>query len=90
MKLVAEPIFVPNDADWQTIEDAKSRAKWHEVKSREELMAETNLDGKCGSCKHFCVSKTRDSMGRCELKIQDIRDYRKRCNPACQSYERKG
>ena len=29
-KYVAE-IFVPNDADWQTIEDAKAKAEWRRI-----------------------------------------------------------
>ena len=89
MKLVADPVFVPDNADWQTIEDAKARANWHEVKSREELMAETDLNGKCGTCTHFCPIKNEWSKanGRCELKCS--MDYRQRSTPACKSYERR-
>ncbi len=87
MKLVADPIYVPNDADWQTIEDAKARAKWHPIKSREELMAETKLDNKCGSCKHFCLFDGTEVMGRCEFKCS--LDYRQRSTPKCKQYERR-
>ena len=87
MKLIADPIFVPDNADWQTIEDAKSQARWHEVKSREELMKYTNLDGKCGSCVNFILSEKRNSMGKCSLK--GSYDCRGRCNKACTKYERK-
>ena len=89
MKLVADPVFVPDNADWQTIEDAKARAKWHSVKSREEMMSETNLCGKCGSCKHFCLEKYKWSaaMGQCKLKSE--MDSRQRSTPACKQYERR-
>jgi len=89
MKLVADPIYVPDNADWQTIEGAKAKAMWHEVLSREELMKKTCLDGKCGSCKHFCPKKyeTSTSFGKCTLKCN--LDYRARTTPACKEYERK-
>ena len=87
MKLIADPIYIPDNSDWQTIEDAKARANWHEVKSREELMKNTNLDGKCGSCKNFVLSEKRNSMGRCTLKGQY--DCRGRCTRGCKHYERR-
>ena len=89
MKLVADPIYVPDNADWQTIEGAKAKANWHEVLSREELMKQTNLCGKCGSCKNFCLKchETSKSFGKCSLKGQF--DSRARTTPACKDYERK-
>lgn len=88
MKLVADPIYVPDNADWQTIEDAKTRASWHQVKSRDELMSETDLSGKCGSCKHFCSRKYKWTkvVGACD--IRGINDSRQRSTPGCKSYER--
>ena len=62
MKLVADPIILPDDASWQDIEDAKLSAKWHEIKSLEYLMSLTNLDGKCGSCKNFKYCKEREPI----------------------------
>lgn len=87
MKLVAEPIILPDNATWQDIEDAKLSAKWHEVKSREYLMSLTNLEGKCGSCKKFKYCK--DGVhGFCKKKNQHS-NYRARYNRACKEYERK-
>lgn len=87
MKLVAEPITLPDNASWQDIEDAKLSAKWHEVKSREYLMSLTNLDGKCGSCKNFKYCKD-NVHGFCRKKYE-LANYRARYNRACKEYERK-
>ena len=86
MKYVADPIILPDNASWQDIEDAKARAKWHRVFTREEMMARTNLDGKCGSCKKFCPRRD-SSYGSCSDK--PYYDYRQRTTPACKTgYER--
>jgi len=86
MKLIADPVYVPDNANWQTIEDAKAKAKWHEVKSRAELMKNTNLDGKCGSCRHFCMISNERALGKCQRKTCDTRQ---RTTKACKFYERK-
>lgn len=88
MKLIADPVYVPDNASWQTIEDAKAKARWHEVKSRAELMKNTSLDGKCGSCSHFCMISNDYSraLGKCQRKICDMRQ---RTTKACKFYERK-
>lgn len=88
MKLVAEPIILPDNATWQDIEDAKLSAKWHEVKSLEYFMAKTNLDHKCGSCKFFTPCKSGlKAHGFCDDGIHE--PYRARTTPACKNYERK-
>lgn len=88
MKLIADPIEVPDGADWQTIEDAKSKAKWHIVHSKEELMNRTNLDGKCGGCKHF-ISKApiMPAYGSCD--VPGRAPYRQRTCRGCKMYERR-
>lgn len=89
MKLIADPIILPDDADWKTIEDAKARANWHEVKSVEYHMSRTSLAGKCGSCKNFepCKSGLYKSHGFCNDGFHQ--PYRARTTPACKSYEKK-
>ena len=59
MKLIADPIYIPDNADWQTIEDAKARANWHEVKSREELMKDAWPSGVIVSARTIDVNITR-------------------------------
>lgn len=87
MKLIADPIYLPNDADWQTIEDAKARANWHSVLTREDRMAMTDLNCKCGSCCHFCLRNGSEVNGRCDLKCS--LDFRQRSTPKCKQYERR-
>ena len=92
MKLIADPIILPDDASWQDKEDAKARANWHEVKSLEYFMSRTNLDGKCGSCKFFepCLqpyNKKFASNGNCTDGIHA--PYRARTSPACKNYQRR-
>lgn len=83
-------ILVPDNCDWQTIEDAKSKAEWKRIFTNEERMARTNLDGKCGSCKSFCHKDCFDgktAYGRC--KIKDT--LRERSQKACKTfYEKDG
>ena len=87
MKLIADPIILPDDADWLAIEDAKLKAKWHEVYTRDDLMKKTNLCNKCGSCKFFDPFKLSPSHGNCTDGIHE--PYRARTTPACKNYERK-
>lgn len=87
MKLIADPIYLPDNANWQTIEDAKANAKWHKVISKEELQARTDLTGKCGSCKFF---KPYDGKYKCRGDCMNGRvGFRQRCSPACKGYEKK-
>ena len=84
MKYKAE-IEVPNNASWQTIEDAKIKAVWKLVEPKEERMARTNLNNKCGSCKKFCPFDC-SSYGTCERTHCLFRVSRTR--KACKDYER--
>ena len=52
MKMTAT-IEVPESASWQDIEDAKLSATWKTVKDRKDIIRETDLCDKCGSCKFF-------------------------------------
>ena len=69
MKFRAE-IEVPDNATWQDIEDAKIKAQWRRVYTREEQMARTNLDNKCGSCEYFNKDAgiKGTAYGKCMLK----------------------
>jgi len=78
-------IEVPNNASWQTIEDAKIKAVWKLVEPKEERMARTNLNNKCGSCKKFCPFDC-SSYGTCERTHCLFRVSRTR--KACKDYER--
>lgn len=84
MKLIADPIYVPDNADYATIEDAKLSANWHSVKSREERMAETDLTDKCGSCKAFCYWRDNSCYGECTKG----HPYGQRTRRKCNDYER--
>lgn len=88
-KYVAE-IFVPNDADWQTIEDAKAKAEWKRIITLEERMARTNLEGKCGGCVYFNQKKENYYSKACGVCV--VKDsIRERCQKACKTfYKEKG
>lgn len=66
MKMTAT-IEVPDNASWQVVEDAKLSANWHTVKSRSDLLKETDLCDKCGSCKFFELTpcKRNKTYGIC-------------------------
>lgn len=90
-KLVAE-IYVPDNASWQDIEDAKLKAQWRVIESRESIMLQTNLDGKCGSCKWFCLKKGAyiKSRGDCTNSSDNVRVKKNRSRTStCKAYERK-
>ena len=91
MKLIADPIILPDDADWQTIEDAKIKANWHRVITKEERMAQTDLCLKCGSCIHFDPTKSTftESWGKCDFKTGSAA-LKARTTPCCGKYEKKG
>lgn len=89
MKLIADPIILPDNSPWQDIEDAKAKANWHEVISREELEAQTELKGKCGGCRFFLPMEGKyHCRGDCK---KGYAGFRQRCTKACKLYEeRKG
>lgn len=66
MKMTAT-IEVPDGSPWQVIEDAKLAAKWHQVKTRSDLLKNTDLCNKCGSCKFFELTpcKRNKTYGIC-------------------------
>ena len=85
MKKFRAEILVPDDCDWQTIEEAKMKAVWKPIVTKEERMARTNLTGKCGSCTAFCHKEVFDgktAYGRC--KIKDT--LRERSQKACKTF----
>ena len=86
MKLRAE-IEVPENACWQTVEDAKIKAVWHKVVTVDDRMRKTDLDGKCGSCKYFTLKP--DLFSKCYGDCgKGRRGYKQRSNKACKAYER--
>ena len=87
MKMRAE-IEVPENACWQAIEDAKIKAVWHTVVTVDDRMRRTDLNGKCGSCKHF-VSKPDLFSKCCGECTKGRRGYKQRSCKACKAYERK-
>ena len=92
MKLICE-IELPDNADCTTILDAMAQAgrdesKWRRITSRDYLMKKTNLDNKCGSCKHFEPKYLDYSKCLGDCKKGRAR-YRQRTCPACKLYERK-
>jgi len=66
MKMTAT-IEVPESASWQDIEDAKLSATWKTVKDRKDIINETDLCDKCGSCKYFELTpcKRNKTYGIC-------------------------
>lgn len=87
MKYVAE-IEVPDNACWQEIEYAKSKAEWKQVLTVKDRMQNTDLDGKCGSCKYF-VSKP-DLFSKCYGNcLKGRAGYKQRSCRGCKLYERK-
>jgi hypothetical protein len=98
MKLRAEfEILLPDNADYNTIEDAKAEAerniiasgiKWQRVFDKTERMNRTDLNNKCGSCIYFTLKPDlfSCSYGKCEL---GHKGYKTRSNPCCKSYERR-
>lgn len=87
MKLRAE-IEIPEGSSWQAIEDAKLKAPWHRVITVDDRMRNTNLDGKCGSCKYFVPKPDLFSKcyGNC---LKGRAGYKQRTCRGCKAYERK-
>lgn len=80
-------IEVPDNASWQEIEDAKLSAKWHRVKVRADILKDTDLCNKCGSCKFFepTPRKRNKTYGICHKGYVSPRS---RSIKACTQYER--
>ena len=80
-------IEVPENASWQTIEDAKIKAPWHKVVTKDDRMKRTDLCNKCGSCKYFVPIKffNSKSCGNC---LKGYTGSRPRSQKACKAYER--
>lgn len=80
-------IELPDNASWQTIEDAKLSAKWHRVKARTDILKDTDLCNKCGSCKFFELTpcKRNKTYGICHKGYVSPRS---RSIKACTQYER--
>ena len=92
MKLICE-IELPDNADYTTILDAMAQAgrdesRWKKTISRVSLMKKTNLDNKCGSCRHFKPKPLNYSKcyGDCR---KGRAGYKQRTCKACKLYERK-
>ena len=81
MKLVADPIILPDDADKEAIELAIRSAAWRIAKSRQEISCMTDYSGKCGSCANFlCEYKaTRQGYGKCKMTGRFKRRSEKKC-----------
>lgn len=90
MKYRAE-IEVPDNADWQTLEDAKLNAEWHKVVSLHDRMSQTDLTDKCGSCFHFNAKPFAGSKcsGYCMVNVSYKYGLKYRTTPKCKSYERR-
>lgn len=96
MRLLCE-ITIPDGADYKTKLDAMAKASrdeslWREVKTREErsaeIMARTDLNTKCGSCKFFKPMK----CGRCKAYgecLKGLTSPRPRSLKGCNQYERR-
>lgn len=80
-------IEVPDNSSWQAIEDAKLSAKWHRVKARADILKDTDLCNKCGSCKFFepTPCKRNKTYGICHKGYVSPRS---RSIKACTQYER--
>lgn len=66
---------------------AKDQSLWRVVQDKEDLMKQTNLDGKCGTCIYFHqIDKLLGSTcyGRCEKGLA----VRQRSVKACRRYEK--
>ena len=96
MRLLCE-ITIPDGADYTTKLDAMAKASrdeslWREVKTREErsaeIMARTDLNTKCGSCRFFKPMR----CGRCKAYgecLKGLTSPRPRSLKGCNQYERR-
>ena len=90
MLVYTAEVRLPDNATYYEIEEAKINAQWKfqgKVELRKEQMERTNLSGKCGSCKHFCLmpSLTSRCYGKCE---KGRAGYKPRSTKACALYEK--
>ena len=86
IKYVTDPIILPDNHTYQDLEDAKLSAKWRRVVTREDVIARTDLSGKCGSCKAFRQYE-HGCMGNCAK--HNWYSPRPRSTKACTLYEPK-
>ena len=88
MKKIRAEIQVSENATWQEIEEAKLAAQWHVVVDVKDRMSRTNLEGKCGTCKHFVLKPDLFSKcyGNC---LMGRKGYKQRSCRGCTLYERK-
>ena len=84
MKYRAE-IEVPDNADWQTIEDAKATAKWRRIYSVEDRKARTDLSGKCATCKYYKPHTGMNGHESCSGLCLKTHAMRARTTPICQN-----
>lgn len=90
MKLICE-INLPDDASDDLINTAireagKTRSMWKERRDKLYRALQTNLEGKCGSCKNFVYCGTKNiSTGTCK----NSKAYFVRTRKACKKYERR-
>lgn len=89
MLVYTAEVRLPDNATYYEIEEAKINAQWKfqgKKELRKEQMGRTNLSGKCGSCKHFCLmpSLTSRCYGKCE---KGRAGYKPRSTKACSLYE---
>lgn len=59
--------------------------RWKKRIHRDEQTRETNLEGKCGSCRHFVTVEYFGS--KCEGKCKAGHPYGRRARKACREYE---
>lgn len=90
MKLICE-INLPDDASDDLINTAireagKTRSMWKERHDKLYRALQTNLEGKCGSCKNFVYCSAKHiSTGTCRYS----NTYFARTRKACKKYERR-
>lgn len=82
-------IEVPDNADWQTLEDAKLKATWKRLYTQEDRKARTDLTGKCGSCVNFIPDKDWSGKELCSgtcCRYHSSNSW-SRTKPACAEYK---
>lgn len=89
MIILTKRIELPDNANYEDIEDAKitaDRKGWkREYTTSQQERLKTDLDGKCGSCKYFkpFENESLKFHGECEAG----RVWGARTRPKCKGYE---
>lgn len=86
MKIVFEPINLPDDADALTIQDAVLHVNYRVIRNRN---SDTDLENKCGSCSKFCILNPDKSIATGYCKRKSVLDVRQRSTPKCKHYVRR-